>query len=233
VSQGASVKITRVAAKDFSIKMRGPLLGYVVKDLRISSRNPATAFFFALPVLETLIVSLLIANYQTLRASTMLVATATGGIFALLMPLALLSAEGKGLEYTKTLPVNATEIIASKTFVSTVTYVPVPLTLLALAFVKPLVSPPAILIPCFTTLAIASASVFEIRLFLGSAAKGRIAALARDLEKLVAGVTIALVPEAAYAIAYLFSFDHVFAISVMGGVAVAELALAMCMLRRS
>ncbi len=49
ISQGRGVKTARAATRDFSIKTRDPLLGYIVKDLRISSRNPATAFFFALP----------------------------------------------------------------------------------------------------------------------------------------------------------------------------------------
>jgi predicted permease len=207
------------------------LFGYVIKDLKISSRNPTTAFFFALPVLETVIVSLLITNFQLLRASTILVATATGGIFALFMPLALLSAEGTGLEYTKTLPVTARKIIISKTLITTVAYAPVPLTLLGLAFIKQLTSPLAILIPYAITLAITSASILEIKLFLNSAAKGRIAALIHDLEKLVVGVTVTLIPEVAYVTVYFVSFNHVLAILTMCGAAVAELAMAVCMLK--
>lgn len=233
VSQGAGIKIARVAARDFSVKSRGPVVGYIVKDLRISSRNPATAFFFALPVLETLIVSLLIANLQVLRVSAILVATSTGGIFALLMPLALLNAEGAGLEYTKTLPVSANRIIVSKALVSTATYVPVPLTVLALSFMKQLTSPLAVLLPFFTMLAIASASIFEIKLFLCSAAKGRIAAVIRDAEKLAAGVLITLIPVVAYAASYFVSFDHVTAVLAMGGAAVFELVVASYVLKRS
>ena len=231
MSHGAGINIVRVATKDFSIKTRNPLFGYVIKDLKISSRNPTTAFFFALPVLETVIVSLLITNFQLLRASTILVATATGGVFALFMPLALLSAEGTGLEYTKTLPVTARKIIISKTLITTVAYAPVPLTLLGLAFIKQLTSPLAILIPYAITLAITSASILEIKLFLNSAAKGRIAALIHDLEKLVVGVTVTLIPEVAYVTVYFVSFNHVLAILTMCGAAVAELAMAVCMLK--
>jgi predicted permease len=233
MSQGTEVKVSRVAAADFSVKTHNPLFGYVVKDLKASSRNPATAFFFALPVLEALIVSLLITRYELLRASTILVATATGGIFALFMPLVLLSAEGKGLEYTKTLPINVSQIITSKTLISTATYVPVPLTLLGMVCVKQLTSLPAILIPCVSILAIASASIFEINLFLGSASKGRIGALALDFERLIAGVMIIMIPELAYAATYFVSFDHVLAILVMGGVAVSELVLAFHLLKCS
>jgi predicted permease len=233
VSQEAGVKIARAAKQDFSIRTRSPIFSYVMKDLRISSRNPATAFFFALPVLETLIVSLLITNYQMLRVSTVLVATTTGGIFALLMPLALLNAEGTGLEYTKTLPVNANKIMTSKTLISTATYVPVPLTMLAMSFTKQMTAPLATLIPFLTILAIASASIFEIKLFLDSAANGKIAAVARDAEKLVVGVITALIPQIAYAASYFISLDHVTAILTMSGAAVIELALALYVLKRS
>jgi predicted permease len=233
MSHGAGINIARVTAKDFSVKTRNPLFGYVMKDLKISSRNPATAFFFALPVLETVIVSLLITNFQLLHALTILVATATGGIFALFMPLALLSAEGAGLEYTKTLPVDASRIIISKTLITTATYAPVPLTLLGLAFIKQLTSPLAILIPYVIMAAIASASILEIKLFLNSAAKGRIVALIHDLEKLVVGVTITLIPEVAYVIAYFVSFNHVLAILTMSGAAAVELAMTVYVLKNS
>jgi predicted permease len=233
ISQGTGVKIVREAAKEFSVKVRNPLLGYVMKDLRISSRNPATAFFFALPVFETVIVSLLVTNYEMLRASTILVATVMGGIFVLLMPLALLNSEGRGLEYTKTLPVNSSRIITSKALISTAAYVPVPLALLGMTFVKPLTSSPAILIPYVTILAIASASIVEVRLFLVFVTQGRIVTLIHDLEKLIAGVIIMLIPEVAYVTTYFISVNHVSAILVMGGTAVTELAMAVYLLERS
>jgi predicted permease len=233
ISHGTGVKISRVTAKDFSIKTRNPLFGYVLKDLKTSSRNPATAFFFALPVLETVIVSFTIANFEVLHASTLLVSTFMGGIFVLLMPLALLNAEGTGLEYTKTLPLNINRIITSKTLISTLTYVPVPLVLLVMAFLKPLTSPLIMLIPFFVLLAIASASIFEIQLFLSSVTKGKISALIHDLKKLVVGVTALITPLAAYAVCYIISFSHVFAVLTMGGASASELALAVYLLRRN
>jgi predicted permease len=233
IPKEAGVKTARVQTQDFSIKTHSPVFGYVIKDLRTSSRNPSTAFFFALPVLETLIVSLLITNFQVLKVSAVLTATVTGGILALLMPLALLNAEGKGLEYAKTLPVNTNRIVTSKALVSTVAYVPVPLTLFAISFIKQVTSPTAIMIPFLTALAIASASIFEIKLFLNSAAKGRIAAVIHDAEKLAAGVMIALAPETAYAISYLILYNHVAAILTMGGTAIIELLLALYVLNRS
>jgi predicted permease len=231
ISHGTGVKASAVTTKDFSIKTRKPLLGYVLKDLKISSRNPATAFFFALPVLETVVVSFMIANFEVLRASTLLVSTFMGGVFVLLMPLALLSAEGTGLEYTKTLPMNVNQIITSKTLISTLTYVPVPLVLLVMALVKPLSSPFILFIPFFVVLSIASASVFEIQLFLDSVTKGKIAGILHDLKKLVVGVTTLTIPLATYAVVFLVSFSHIFAVLAMGGASASELALTIRLLK--
>jgi predicted permease len=233
VSQGYGVRIARVTAKDFSVKTRRPLPAYILKDLKVASRNPATAFFFALPVLETVIITLLISSLETLRTTVVLVATSMGAIFALFLPLALLSAEGKGLEYTKTLPINSRRIIVSKALVSTATYVTVPLALVGISSVKPLTSVSTILIPFFIIIAVASASIFEIKLFLRNAAEGKIAAVVNDLEKLVVGVLTILVPEVAYAAAFLRSFDHSFSLLVMGATALAELAAAVYTLSRS
>ncbi len=233
ISQGAGKKTIRVAAKDFSVKIHHPLLGYVLKDLKVASRNPATAFFFALPVLETVMIALLISNLSTLRTAMLLDATSMGAIFALLIPLALLTAEGKGLEYTKTLPISARKIVISKTLVSTATYVLVPLALIGLSFVKPLTSFSSILIPCLTTISVASASVFEIKLFLRTAAKSKLGAIANDLEKLVLGVLCVLIPMAAYSATFLLSLNHGLSLLAMGVIAFSELAAAIYLLRRS
>jgi predicted permease len=233
ISHGTDVKSSAVKTKDFSIKPRKPLFGYVLKDLKIASRNPATAFFFALPVLETVIVSFMIANFEVLRASTLLVSTFMGGVFVLLMPLALLSAEGTGLEYTKTLPLDVNRIITSKTMISTLTYVPVPIVLLVMTFLKPLSSLLILLIPLFVILAVASASIFEIQLFLSCVTKGKIAAILHDLKKLVVGVTTLVVPLAAYALVYVVSSSHLFAVLALAGASTSELAMALHLLKRN
>jgi len=227
ISQGAGVGITRLRAMDFQIKARGPLRGYVIKDLRVTSRNPATAFFFALPVLETVIVAFLATNYELLSASTVIVATSMGAIFTLLVPLALVGSEGKGLEYTKTLPLTPQKMVSSKALITMATYIPVPFALLCIASLKPLTSWFTILIPFFMMIPIVSASIFEIMLFLRSVAKSKIAGIVNDAEKIFVGLLTILVPEAAYVVVYLFSFNHAFAILTMGGVTLAELWIAL------
>ena len=136
ISQGVGVKIDRLRTMDFRIKSRGPLRGYVVKDLRVTSRNPATAFFFVLPVFETVIIAFLSSNVLFLRASTVLVASTMGAVFALLIPLALLTSEGKGIEYAKTLPITSQRMVASKALITMTTFIPVPFALLCLALFK-------------------------------------------------------------------------------------------------
>jgi len=233
ISNGTDVKITRVSAKDFFIKTHSPLFGYVIKDLKVSSRNPATAFFFALPVLETVVVSFVTVNFEILRASTLLVSSFMGGIFVLLMPLALLSAEGTGLEFTKTLPLNLNKLVISKTLISTLTYFPIPIVLLIMALLKPLTSPISLLIPFFVILSIASASIFEIQLFLSSVTKGKLAALIHDLKKLIIGTLILLVPLIAYTVIYLISFNHIFAVFIMGCISVSEFVIAFTLLKHN
>jgi len=237
ISQGSGLKIARTTTNDFSVKTHRPLFGYVLKDLKVSSRNPGTAFFFALPVLETVIVAILSSNIAVLRIVVMLEATTMGAVFALFMPLALLTAEGRGLEYTKTLPISSRRIVVSKTLVSTATYAPVPLVLIALSTVKHLTSPFSSVIPFLIIMAVASASIFEIKLFLRAAAQGRIRAIINDIQKLIVGVSTIFIPEIAYVVVYFLtfnqSFNQIFSLSAMGIVALSELAVAVHLLGRS
>jgi predicted permease len=233
ISQGSSMKIARTVTKDFSVKARSQLSGFILKDLKVASRNPATAFFFALPVLETLIIALMVAGLETLGATAVIVATSMGSIFALFIPLALLTAEGRGLEYTKTLPISTRRIMTSKTIVSTASYALVPIALLVLASFKPLTSPYTILIPFITIISVASASIFEIKLFLRDTSTGKIDAVVNDIGKIFAGLLIVLIPEIAYATTFLLSFSHSLSILIMGIVASLELALATYLLDHS
>jgi predicted permease len=232
ITQDSGLKVTRVKATDFSVKTRSPLLAYILKDLKVASKNPGTAFFFAMPVMEALIITLFISNYAALRVSLVLVSSLMGGVFALFLPLALLTAEGKGLEYTKTLPISSARIIVSKALVSSGAYAFVPLVLIGLAFVKPLTTFSAILIPGFILIAVFCASVFEMKLFFRTAARSRIGSLVNDVEKLIVGLLTMLVPELMFAVAFLLSLGYSFSLLLMGGTVIAELSIAAHVLRR-
>jgi predicted permease len=232
IAQGTGVKIDRSRAINFQIKTSSPLRGYVMKDLRVTSRDPATAFFFVLPIFETVIVAFLASNVEFLRASTVLVATSMGAIFALLIPLALLNSEGKGIEYAKTLPITSQRMVSAKALITTFTFFPVPMALFCLALFKPPTSWFTVLIPFFMLISIVSASIFEILIFLRSVGKSRIAGVINDVEKILVGLLTVVVPEVAYAIVYFFSFNHAFAILSMCVTALAELWIAFSILRR-
>ncbi len=233
ISQGAGVKIEKSKAVDFKIKTKDPLQGYIMKDLRVTSRNPATAFFFVLPIFEAVIVAFLASNVEFLRASTVLVATSMGAVFALLIPLALLNSEGKGIEYTKTLPTTSQRMVTAKAFITMATFIPVPVALLCLALIKPPTSWFTVLIPFLMMTSIASASIFEILIFLRSVGKSRIASVVNDLEKIFVGLLTICAPPIAYVFAYLFTLNHVFATLTMSGVCFAELWIALFLLRRN
>jgi predicted permease len=232
IAQGAGVRIDRSRAIDFQIKTSDPLRGYVMKDLRVTSRNPATAFFFVLPIFETVIIAFLASNLEFLRASTVLLATSMGAIFALLIPLALLNSEGKGIEYAKTLPITYQRMVSAKALITMLTFFPVPIALLCLTLFKPPTTWFTVLIPFFMVISIVSASIFEILIFLRSVGKSRMAGVINDVEKIIVGLLTVVVPEVVYVIVYLFSFNHALATLTMFGTSLAEFWIALFMLRR-
>jgi len=107
-----------------------------------------------------------------------------------------------------------------------VTYVPVPIALICLSLIKPFASISSIFIPLLMIGAVTSASVFEVKIFLRSASRGKISAVVNDLEKLVVGGLTVLAPVVAYSAVFLKSFDHVLSVLAMGGTVLAELAVA-------
>jgi len=231
ISQGVGVRIDRSKVTDFQIKTLGPLQGYVMKDLRVTSRNPATAFFFVLPVFETIIVSFLASNVEFLRASTVLVATSMGAVFALLIPLALLNSEGKGIEYAKTLPITSQRMVFAKALITLASFIPVPVALLCISLFKLPTSWFTLLIPLFMVVSIFSASIFEILIFLRTVGKSRIAGVINNVEKILVGFLAVFFPETAYVLVYLSSLNHAFATIAMGGIAIFELWIALFVLR--
>lgn len=221
-----------VKANDFLLKVRSPLFGYVWKDLRASSRNPATAFFYALPAFETVVVLLSTLNMPVLRASIIIVATALGGAFTLFMPLGLLNAEGAGLSYTQGLPIKVSTIVSAKALIATLTFVPVPIVVTALALTKPVTSPLLLLLPAEVVASVAAGSLMEVWLFMGVASETRTSAVLHDMIRLFAGVSLMLLPELAYAGVFVLSFDHGLSILTGGAAASAELFLVVLLIRR-
>jgi hypothetical protein len=250
VAMGQPANIVRQKATDFLLKLRRPIPAYVVKDVRVSSKSPSTAFIYALPVLETLIIVLTIPGGSSLHAYSILTATGLGCLFTLISASILLNTEGTGLDYTMSLPLNARVMVLAKSTISTVAYLPVPAAVGMLLIVER----PAVLwlgvIPLIELAAVSAATSAELSFFIqsykrsggrhtsrGIETRGLNLMSAGDLVRLAGALVVAglmaIGPLMAYAVAYFVSLSHTLAIGFLGVVAIAEFIGVQFLLRRT
>src|SRR5579884_1820931 len=152
----------REAPRDLKLVLRGQTVGYAIKDFRIASRNPTTAFLLAAPVLEAAIVLFPLITANVIGTITVLVGTAIGGIFTCFVVVGLLTAEGTGIEYTRTLPLSTNTIMHSKAFTATISYIPVTIIFALLGVLKPAIFGSVSLIPLWELPAVAAAALVEM-----------------------------------------------------------------------
>src|SRR2546428_11892222 len=126
---------------------------------------PSTAFIFALPLLETLIVGLRVFGHS-LRATTIISAIAFGSIFTLFSASALLVTEGSGLEYTMSLPISSKIIIRAKSLIATIVFLPVAVMIVALLALGRPSSWVLFLIPFLEIMAISAATTIQLSFFI-------------------------------------------------------------------
>lgn len=222
--EAASFAAGAARPRDTSVPLRTPVMAYAVKDLRAASSNLPSAFLFALPTFETLVILLERAFLPTLRASTLLVAMTMGGMVSLILPLVLVSSEGSGFDFAKTIPLKMRTIVLSKAVIATAVFVPAVAAVFVEGLLKPLASPFSASIPMASVLAVAAASLLEVRLFLGFAPSGRARFASQEFGRMAAGAGIVLLPATIYAAAYVLTHDHLLAAAAMVAVASAELA---------
>ena len=209
---------------DASVALHGPVTAYALKDLRAASSNLTSAFLLTLPAFETLIILLMRAFLPTLGTSTVLVAMTLGGMVSLIMPLVLVSTEGTGFDFAKTMPLRMRTIVSSKALITTAVFLPaVAIVYLESLLAKPLTSPFSIMIPLASILAVAAASTLEVRLFLGFAPRGRATFALQEFARMAAGGGVVLLPATIYAVSYIFTFNHAFATGAMFAAASAEM----------
>ncbi len=84
--------------KDFSLKVQKPLLAYVLKDLRLASKNPSLAFFYATPLFEVITLAVVTVQFPTIKATSMIIATVLGCFFTIMICSTLLNTEGAGMD---------------------------------------------------------------------------------------------------------------------------------------
>jgi hypothetical protein len=176
IAYGRFVSVSRDTVKDLELRIRPPLIAYALKDFRVASRNPNTAFLVAAPVLETVIIVLPLISANIVGTLPTMIGTFVGGMFASFTTLGLLNAEGTGFEYTKTLPVRVSTTIRAKAFTATLTYLPVPFVFFLLSFFKPLTHNLLYTLPMVGILAVSTASLAEVTIFLAASGSGRVVA---------------------------------------------------------
>jgi hypothetical protein len=128
--------------------------------------------------------------------------------------------------------VKVSTIVSAKAVISTLAFVPVPLVMVALALFRPVTSSFVLLLPLEVVASAAAGSLVEVWLFLGVSAETRTSAVLHDMVRLLAGVSLMLLPLLAYVGTYIVSFDH--ALSVLAGAAIAasELGAVVLLVRR-
>jgi hypothetical protein len=231
--ESASSAMVGERAHDTSVPLHGPVTAYAMKDLRAASANLTSAFLFALPGFETLIILLIRAFLPTLGASTILVAMTLGGMVSLVLPLVLVNSEGTGFDFAKTMPLRMRTIVFSKALIATAVFLPAVAVVYVESALKPMTSPLSILIPLASILAVAAASILEVRLFLGFAPSGRATFALQELARMAAGAGVVLLPATIYAATYIFTFSHALAAGAMVAAASAELLAVAGFVRRS
>src|SRR5712692_195165 len=249
VSQQQAATIVRQRATEFLLRLRKPIPAYVIKDARIASKNPQTAFVFALPVFETVIIAFSLSQSARLGATAILGATSLGCFFTLISASVLLNTEGSGLDYTFSLPLNARLIILAKSVISTAAYLPVPVAIgVLLAFDLPSALW-LVLIPVIQILAVSAASSAELAFFIrsykrkgGSQTSRGVQTrglnllsagdLARLLGALIVAAGIALGPLGVYAGTFLVTQSDSLAVESLAFTALAEFAAVQLYLRR-
>lgn len=151
-----------------SLRLKQAIIAYIIKDLKIATRNPSTAFLLAAPVIETIIVLLPLVSQNMINVASVLTGTFIGGMFSSFTALSLLSSEGTGLDYTRALPITPNVVIKAKALTATAAYVPIPIVFIILNYYKPLSDNSIYFVPLIATLAILTANLAEISTFIKS-----------------------------------------------------------------
>jgi predicted permease len=247
VAQGQGVNIQRIVAKEFLVKPRIPLLAYLQKDLRIASKSPSTAFLFAFPVFETIIIFFSVSSIAKFSATSIFSSMAIGLFFIMFMSSALLNTEASSIDLTLSLPLRPAVIVNAKALLVALTYLPVPIVMTILVLHKGLTSPLLVLIPYIEIFAVASAGAAQIGMFivarrkvvvstdLGQQRTKSIAVFqpagfsligGRDVirlaKSLIVGVVLLGIPIAAYVVSWYLGHSHFSSIIVMGLAGVIE-----------
>ncbi len=214
---------SRATKTGLMFRIRGPLFAYILKDLRVSSRNPATGFLFALPFFEIIAVVVPLTAASVVKMSVVLVGAQVGGGFALFVAFLLVTVEDLGVERRTALPFSESVRTLSKVVVSTATFLPVPVALGLVLAGKPTTFWGSEAVPTLAAVSVFAACIFEVSVLKALAENGRGTAM-----KFAAGIGTGelalLLPALAYVTVFIMSRDHVAALTALSISTALELA---------
>jgi predicted permease len=216
----------------YSFRLRGRLSAYVLKDLRVASRNPATGFLFALPIFEILAVVVPLTAASVVRMSALLVGAQVGGGFALFTAFLLVTVEDLGVERRTALPFSELVRTLSKVVVSTLTYLPVPFAMAVVLLLKPSTFSGGIFIPFAALASVFAGCVMEVTVLNRLNEWGRGTAV-RFVAGVGSGELILLLPSVAYAVEYILSQDRLTALVILVVISGVEVLASLLLLRIS
>ena len=165
ITHGKGVAITRETAREFTVKLRKPLSAYIMKDVRSASKNPSTAFLFALPLFETVIIFIALNQEGVVNILDVASMTVIGAMLTLMVGTMLLNTERKGIEYSLSLPLTGKLIIDAKSLIATLTYIPAPFAILLLQLLRSGVSISS-LFPFIEIFAVSAATTVEVAVLI-------------------------------------------------------------------
>lgn len=213
----------------YSFRSHGALAAYMLKDIRTSSRNPATGFLFALPVFEIFAVVLPLTATPVLRMSLLLAATQACGGFALFVAFLLVTVEDLGVERKTGLPFEESVRTLSKVAISFATFVPVLLALAAIVLSKPATYSAGLAIPLTASGSVMAACVVEVVVLRALYERG-LGPAVRFAVGVGSGECLLVLPALLYSVEYLLSKNHLWSIESLVGCTLVELAAAVLLL---
>lgn len=220
----------RSRSVDYSFGLRSPLAAYILKDIRVSSRNPATGFLFALPVFEIVAVVVPLTATPIVRMSALLVGAQVGGGFALFIAFLLVTVEDLGVERRSALPLSEAVRTLSKVLISAATYVPVPLAMAAILSTRASTFGGGVVILFAALGSVFAACVLEVVVLKILTERGRGAAL-RFAAGVGSGEAVLIAPAAVYAFEFVLSRSHLLSVEALLVATAVEVLAATAVLR--
>jgi len=215
-----------------SFRIRKPLGGYILKDIRVASRNPATGFIFALPIFVVIAVAVPLAGTPIVKMSALLAGAQVGGGFAIFAAFLLVTVEDFGVERRTALPFSESVRTLSKALISTGCYLPAPVSFSLVLLLKPSTfALGSFAIPVLGTLSVFAGCIIEVSVIRALAENGRGTAF-RFSAGIGTGEVTMLLPSIAYAVAYVLSRNHIEALGIFVSITAVELVVAYQVLRR-